>query len=366
MDLLRSWQIFPTSVIGHSSGEIAAAYCIGSISKQSACTIAYYRGTLCQAFSERCQIRGAMMSIGLSESKARAFLSDFAPQNGQLHVSIGCVNSPENVTLTGREDQIDALKPLLDQRLIFTRKLKTRVAYHSDDMDEIATEYRNCIQNISPCEKSQEKKSVTMFSTVTGDRVSSDRLSRSDYWAYNLTSPVRFADALIALCSRSSGQHQDYGEHHQKDPSSADHLLEIGPHSALQGPIKDVLKSVGKLKEIGYSSLLVRNVSALESSLHAVGSLHCIGYPVDLMVVNQPAGHGSHRLLIDLPEYPFDHSQTYWLESRISKNFRFREHARHELLGVPVMDYNPLEPKWRHFLRSSESPWTTDHKVNYF
>ena len=68
-------------------------------------------------------------------------------------------------------------------------------------------------------------------------------------------------------------------------------------------------------------------------------------------------------MLIDLPGYPSNHSQTYWLESRISKGFRFRQRPPYELLGTTVRDWNPLEPRWRHFIRESENPWIHDHKV---
>ena len=69
-------------------------------------------------------------------------------------------------------------------------------------------------------------------------------------------------------------------------------------------------------------------------------------------------------MAVDLPSYPFNHSKRYWDESRISKNFRFRKHPRHELLGTPVPDWNQLEPRWRNFLRVSESSWIVEHEVS--
>jgi hypothetical protein len=122
-------------------------------------------------------------------------------------------------------------------------------------------------------------------------------------------------------------------------------LFKLGPHAALQGPTKDILNAVAKSKNIGYMSLLRGNTNAIETSLELAGRLHCMGYPLALYAINNPGVKASSlQMLVDLPAYPFNHSQTY-AESRVSKNFRFREHPRHELLDVTVPDWNDLEPR---------------------
>ena len=68
--------------------------------------------------------------------------------------------------------------------------------------------------------------------------------------------------------------------------------------------------------------------------------------------------------LTHLPEYPFDHSQAYWHEGRISKDLRLRKHPRLDLLGTQSLDWSPLEARWRKFIRFSETPWVEDHVVN--
>ncbi|PVH91333.1 hypothetical protein DM02DRAFT_498720, partial [Periconia macrospinosa] len=70
------------------------------------------------------------------------------------------------------------------------------------------------------------------------------------------------------------------------------------------------------------------------------------------------------RVIESLPEYPFDHSCTYIPAGRLSRSFRFREHKKLNLLGKPVVDWNPLQPRWRNFLKISELPWVKDHKIN--
>ena len=69
------------------------------------------------------------------------------------------------------------------------------------------------------------------------------------------------------------------------------------------------------------------------------------------------------RVLIDLPPYPWDHSVSYWYESRLSSEFRQRPSPRHPLLGAPAPNFNPLEPEWRNILRVSEVPWIKGHVI---
>ena len=349
--------------MGHSSGEIAAAYCMGSLSQESAWKIAYYRGILSAEVAARAQIPGAMMSVGLSKEKVIPFLEEFGTEKKISSVAIGCVNSPDNVTLTGVEQDIDILRTTLERHQIFVRKLNVGVAYHSTYMDEVALDYENLLGNIASGCSYPNSPTVSMFSTVSGKTICPERLRQSEYWIRNLKSPVQFLDAISSMLSQFSSEHKNGHEGSQDEVGAINHVVEIGPHSTLQGPVKDILKSIGKYQTTEYSSLLSRGRCALETSLTAAGRLHCLGYPVSLVEVNRLHGQPISRMLIDLPGYPFNHSQKYWLESRISKDFRFRQNPPHELLGTTVRDWNPLEPRWRHFIRESESPWINDHKV---
>ena len=363
VDITRSWGIFPSAVVGHSSGEIAAAYCAGSLSRESAWKIAYYRGIFCAQVAFQARTPGAMMSVGLSNAKILPFLAGFITENNTASVTVGCINSPNNVTLTGTEEHIDALKLTFERQQIFARKLKVGVAYHSAYMDAIAPEYERSLKDISSLGSLPHWPTVTMFSTVSGQTIRPECLKESEYWVKNLVSPVQFVDAITAMLSQSSTKYGNGSYGSQNEFGIIDHLIEIGPHSTLQGPVKDIFKSIAKSETTGYSSLLSRGTCALKTSLTTAGRLHCLGYRVNLMEVNRMHGHRIPRMLIDLPGYPFNHSQSYWLESRISKNFRFRQDPPHELLGTTVRDWDPLEPRWRHFLRHSESPWIGDHKV---
>lgn len=359
VDLLFNWGITPAVVIGHSSGEIAAAYCAGGLSRPSAWKVAYFRGMVVTSLKNSHRELGTMMSVGASEADIQTYLCRTESDDG--YISVGCVNSPRNITVSGSNGRIAALEKVLQQDDVFTRRLKVDVAYHSRYMDDVASVYGTLIQDIDIGTLSTEQP--TMFSSVTGRRISSDELSESGYWVKNMVSPVKFLQALTNISSpgpKKLASASKYG----KGGIQVNHVLEIGPHATLQGPIRDTLSMGAKDKDISYSSVLVRCESAVDTALKAAGGLYCMGYPVDLKKVNNPKGESSgHSTLVNLPAYPFNHSKQYWLESRLSKNFRFRKFPHHELLGTPVSDWNPLEARWRHIITLPENPWLRDHKV---
>jgi acyl transferase domain-containing protein len=365
VNLLQSFGVSPAAVVGHSSGEIAAAYCIGALSSSSAWKLAYYRGKLAAKLAKTRPVAGTMISVGLSPSQIEPYFEALTSQFTERKVVIGCINSPTNVTVSGDADQIDTLELLLRQDQVFARKLKVTVAYHSPHMNDIASEYLQAVQKLQKGERPRGTRAPLMVSSVTGQRAVEEELCQAEYWVKNMVSPVRFSEALALLCS-SAGKPKTkkIGGGH-RNLVNVTHLVEVGPHSALRGPTRDILKSVGKAGDIAYSSVLVRNIPATISVLEVVGNLHCASYPVNLNEVNQPGKDTSSLVILaGLPPYPFNHSKRYWHESRLSKANRFRKHPRLDLLGSPVADWNPREARWRNVIQASEMPWVEDHKVS--
>ena len=364
VDLLRSFNIRPNAVVGHSSGEIAAAYSIGAISAKSAMKISYFRGVVAASLANSSSEPVTMMSVGLSQEDIQPYIEDLGTNFGHSGLSIACINSPRNVTVSGDAKQINSLKSLLDQKEIFARRLLVDVAYHSPFMQQVADLYKGQIQGIEIGETAS--KSTTMISSLTGRKVTAEELRLPEYWVSNLVSPVRFSKALSHLISRSPQAMRKKLDLSHRNKISINMLLEIGPHSALQGPIRDMLSELRGGPIITYASVLVRKKSALLSTLNAIGEMKCMGFNIDLTNVHQPMtiGREQRMTLPDLPEYRFDHSRQYWYESRISKRFRTHQQCKLDLLGKPVPDWNELEPRWRNHLRVSEMPWMEDHVIN--
>lgn len=357
VDLLDSWDIKAMAVVGHSSGEIAAAYCSGGLSHKSAIRAAFYRGVLASKLLKEQPNSGTMLSVALSETEIQEYLREAMQRTGET-VSVGCVNSPQNVTVTGGIKAVEELLQLMQNEGVFARTLSTGIAYHSPFMEAISAEYLAKLGDLEPGSKSG--KSPLFFSSVDGAMIPASNTCNPEYWVRNLVGQVNFLSALQHMTLYLLEERKKNGS----NKSGKDILLEIGPHASLQRPIKETVKDS---KDIDYIQTLARNVHALVSISNLTGRLRCSGIPVDVLQVNFPNAQVEEvRALTDLPAYVFNHSTQYWQESRLSRNFRFRQHLRHELLGNRETDWNPLRPKWRNVIRLAENGWILDHQASTF
>lgn len=362
VELLEQWNIRPTRVIGHSSGEIAAAYCAGKLSRESAWKTAYFRG---QVSSRQLSAKGSMMAVGLSQHDVQPLLEKVnSGSKGELIVA--CFNSPKNLTVSGDDHKIDALKKLLDEQSIFARKLQIKNAYHSAHMREVADEYLHLLGHLSG-PSSLPREAVHMFSSVTGERIEQDVLD-AQYWVDNLVSPVRFADAVNKMCfSRITKGQASIQMNASGGSLSTDVLIELGPHAALQSAVKETLATTPSASAVTSLAVLNRSSPGLATVLNTVGQLSARGAPIDLTDVNRSSQTGINKtgpkLLVNLPGYAFNHSEKLIYESRLSKNYRLRKQPRHDLFGAPVPDWNAETPRWRNILRVDEQPWLRDHIV---
>ncbi|KAG6353511.1 hypothetical protein INS49_005472 [Diaporthe citri] len=253
VELLESWDIRPVAVVGHSSGEIAAAYCQGPISREDAWRVAYFRGVL-SAKLKACGIEGSMMAVGISPEGAGEIISKLAPKK----VHVACVNSPGSVTLSGDAEAIDMVYDALRERGIFVRKLQVDVAYHSPHMQLVA---RGCWETIADVSTNFSPGKCSMYSSVTGELVQPGGLV-SACWVKNLISPVQFATAVQQLATKEK---------------ALDLLVEVGPHATLQGPSTQSLQNID-ISDLPYHSVLLRNQNGVETALNLAGSLSAQGY----------------------------------------------------------------------------------------
>ncbi|KAI9640547.1 hypothetical protein NHQ30_010845 [Ciborinia camelliae] len=361
IDLLESFKISPTVVVGHSSGEIAAAYCAGAITRRAAWKLAYQRGLQASSLAKLSSQTGGMLAVALSATKTQSFIDQCEKKLEMPGLTIACHNSDSNVTVSGLSGHVDALQLILSAAGIRWHRLKITIAYHSPQMNIIANSYRQAMGDIEKATKHKSRRPI-MISSVTGQRVTNDELCRAEYWVQNMVSPVKFSDAMSGLCIPARLDPVAKLDQSHLSSTSVDVIIEVGPHSALRGPIRDILQSSSN-KKTTYMTILNRNYDSAETILAAVGQLHCMGYPVDLKCANRLDITQKKKILIDLPCYPFNNTRRYWCESRLSKGFRFGEDASHEILGKPVADWNPLDARWRNFISTSRMPWVEDHKI---
>lgn len=353
VDLLASWDIKPVAVTGHSSGEIAAAYCAGALSAEDAMTAAYYRGIFSNELKDSGRADGGMIAVGLSRTAVLPVLAGLT----QGKATVACENSPASVTVSGDSAAVTELEAALKESGTFARRLPVRVAYHSWHMNLVAEQY---LASISHIKAQSASKGIEYFSSVTGDHKQLSELGAS-YWVENMLGEVKFSDSLHRLCLTATAGKKT---RKRKAGSNIHTIVEIGPHSALAGPIKQILQADDRFVDnpIAYQTALVRKSSAVDTTLTLASKLVLAGYPVNLSACNNPLGTDT-SVLVDLPAYSWNHSNSYWAESRVSKTFRGRKYARTDILGAPDKNANPLEPRWRNIVRTSEIPWIKDHKV---
>ncbi|KAM4063228.1 polyketide synthase dehydratase [Hirsutella rhossiliensis] len=349
VDLLEHWGVKPSAVVGHSSGEIAAAYAAQALSRESCLNIAYQRGVVSEKAKTLCP-GGSMMAVGLSVQQVQPYLARSKPP-----VVVGCVNSPSNITLTGDRASLEDLRTVFEQENIFCRLLQVDNAYHSQHMLSVRDDYLKSISDITPVKNS----AITFYSTVLGREVPTAQLT-ADYWVDNMCSPVEFVSALDDMVYANTETRE------MKRKSMATNLLvEIGPHGALGGPIQQFKVARGGLDHLDYCSLLSRGKGASLTAMTAAASLWMKGASVDLTRLNR-MGETSEpaTVLANLPSYRWNHSTSYWHETRVSRNERSPAFPRHDLIGSQLASQNPLEPVWRNYLRLSEVPWLKDHQVH--
>ena len=347
--LWKSWGLVPSAVVGHSSGEIAAAYAAGLLSLRDAIVTAYYRGFY---LNRGCKVskpgaKGGMCAIGLGEDEARSILSGYGDR-----VQVGAINSPESCTLTGDLEAIEEIVGSCAKNGIFCRELRVDMAYHSNHMFSVASQYDEALkdQNVSPLKKVQ---SCDMFSSVTGQKLMSEDCSPS-YWKQNMISTVQFASAVTGCLD----SHPDTLA-----------ILEVGPHPALQGPSKELLRSLGK-DSVEYFYSFHRGKDDLETLLETAGAMIAHGVPLETSIINsrqRSCDHGTMddigNVLTDIPSYQWDHFTPFWYESRMSRNIRHREFPRHQLLGSRYVEDLPSSASWRSLLMLKEIPWLMELKV---
>jgi acyl transferase domain-containing protein/NADPH:quinone reductase-like Zn-dependent oxidoreductase len=349
-DLSRSWGIQPSSVAGHSSGEIGAAYAAGIIDFEDAMTIAYHRGRLIPILKEKFPaLDGCMMAVGAGKDEMTPLLDRIPESAGQA--KIACINSPSSVTISGDANAIAEFQRIIEEVHpgLFARKLQIDTAYHSHHMNLVAKEYTESLSSL----KAPKLSDVRFHSSLLGRLADGSELEAS-YWVQNLTCAVRFDEAVQSMCQPVDNY-----------KTGVNFLLELGPHAALQGPIKQILKAVGdSAAKIAYSSALSRKRDAVQTALALAGTLFIKGAMLDMGAINFPKPLAkAPAVLTDMPRYPWNHQAKYIHQSRITQIHKYQKDRRSDIIGVLASYSNDIEPTWRNIIRLDEMPWLRHHQI---
>ncbi|KAJ4245071.1 hypothetical protein NW762_014282 [Fusarium torreyae] len=356
--LLRSWNVEPAMVTGHSSGEIGAAFAADLVSFQQAIALSYFRGLATVELARKGQ-KGAMLALGVGSEAASALLSDTT----KGYATVAAINSPSSVTVSGDIPAIDEIHELATARGIFARKLKVEMACHSRHMEQVADFYKKSIEPYCSTEApARDGSSPEFVSSSSGDAKAFDVLNAS-YWTSNLVKPVRFADAVTKIVSK----HPDVAN--SKTPNV---IVEIGPHPALKNPVKQIVDLVREQQQgdqgrrhagqFNYLASLERGISSEDALLSLAQNLFCLGTLIDLAAINQTDQYNA-RVLTDLPAYAWDRSVRYMLTSRITDAKLHPGQPYHPMLGWKSPYTEGSELAFRQVFTLDEMPWVREHTV---
>ncbi|KAI1414159.1 putative equisetin synthetase [Hypoxylon sp. FL1857] len=347
VDMLKLAGIRLHAVVGHSSGEIAAAYAAGFLSATDAIRIAYYRGLYAKLAQSPNGAKGAMMAVGTSYEDALKFceLEDF---EGRLKVAAR--NSSASITLSGDKDAIAEAVEVFKDEGKFARQLKVDTAYHSHHMRPCAAPYLEAMKRCNVA--TGEGNSTTWYSSVSGGQVMAAETLGPQYWVDNMTQAVLFSPAVSAAVAEAG---------------SFDLALEIGPHPALKGPALETIEEVAG-NRVPYSGVLSRgknDIIELSSALGftwmnlGAGSVNFDAFEKTVSNVQEPKS-----LVTGLPKYPFDHSRSYMMLTRFSGGHANIHSPPHPLLGRRCFERETTqEVQWRNFLGPKEVGWLNGHKL---
>ncbi|MFF7942352.1 SDR family NAD(P)-dependent oxidoreductase [Nocardia gamkensis] len=319
---LAEYGVYPAVVVGHSVGEVTAAYVSGALSLRDALTVSYHRARL-QATTAG---TGGMLALGMSEREARELLARTDS------ISIAAVNSPGAVTLAGDSQDLELLRDTLSATGTFARSLRVEVPYHSHLMDPILDDLRGALGRLTP-----RDAKLTTYSTVTAAEIAGTGWD-ADYWCRNVREPVRFADAIGALVDAG---HRVF--------------LEVGPHPVLSGNIREMLIHRGV---IGAAvTTLSRDLRDRNNVLRAVADLYVAGSLDGSAVPGRPDSIVEH---LDLPAYPWQRKRV-WHDEPVTLLDRLGTPEGYALLGDPTTAANS---EWEVQLSVSRLPWLRDHVVD--
>ncbi|MFI9379846.1 type I polyketide synthase [Kutzneria sp. NPDC052558] len=269
--LWRACGVEPAAVVGHSQGEIAAAYVAGALSLSDAARIVALRSRALTAIAGT----GGMVSVSLPVSEVRARLT--------AGLDVAAVNGPSAVVVSGERVALDGFVTGLEADGVRVRRIPVDYASHSAQVEPVEAELARLLADVRP-----RTSQVPFYSTVTGGLIDTVELDAA-YWYRNLRQSVRFHDVVAELAGQGM-----LG------------FLEISPHPVLTVSVEQALEEFGG-GVVGAS--LRRDEPSVERFVQALAEAWVAGIPVSWASVY--AGWGGKRT--SLPTYAFQRRR-YWLD----------------------------------------------------
>jgi len=317
----RASGIEPGAIVGHSLGEISAAYAAGALSLEDAIKVSYERSRILKK-AAGC---GKMLAVGIGMEQCAGLIATLTGGN----VSIAAVNGLAQVTLSGDPAALEKISAHLTELGEFNRFLQVELAYHSAFLEHLKPEIRQTLADLRPA-----LPQIPLYSTVTGkltDCLSFD----AEYWCNNVREPVYFAQAMTSLLQDG---HRIF--------------LEVGPHPVLSTAIKECCQQ-HNIKPQNFTSLR-RDRPEQHTFQMALAGLYTAGCKIDWKRL-----YPADVMYIKLPTYPWQR-ETHWNEDEESITDRIGSPLH------PLLDRRLSGPKpaWQGAINQQFLPYLNDHRVD--
>ncbi|MCA0350998.1 MAG: SDR family NAD(P)-dependent oxidoreductase [Chloroflexi bacterium] len=340
--LWRSWGITPAAIVGHSLGEVAAAYVSGVLTLDEAVQVVYHRSRLMKQVAGK----GKTAAVELTFEQARLLLVGREQQ-----VAIAGINSPTSCILAGDPSTLEQLVASLQHNDVFARLVRgVDIAFHSPQMEPLVPELNAALAQLKP-----QAPMIPLVSTVTGT-FAEQALYSEGYWGRNLREPFLFATAIKSLLDKGF-----------------DTFLEVSPHPVLG---ESMLRSIQHFKQSAqvFSSLR-RDQAELDLLFETLGRLFVAGYSPDWQQV-----YPEPRQRSALPNYPWQRER-YWFDqllpatsnqtsarggfvpALLAGNLKAIPSAQHPLLGISISSAVNQSQFWQTNLAANYPAYLADHVV---
>ena len=310
--LWRHWGVEPAVVVGHSLGEVAAAYACGGLSLREAVAVIYHRSR------EQAKLTGTgrMAALRATVEQAKGICEQ------HKNVYIAAVNGPGAITLAGDSDEI---AQIVEENPGKAKQLRVTCAFHTPEMDPIKDPFHQAMQGVITSQPG--KRQVPFYSTVTGHYY--QEAFDAEYWWNNIRNAVLFQPAVEEIL-------QD---------SNIDVFLEVSASATLLSCVKQIIRTIDPQLSITTVNSGLREKDDLHSMQRALGSLYVTGVDVNWNDITKNAAEWA-----PIPTYQWQH-QSFWLET---------EDRQKQRLGLDDRSFKGQNGK----ITMANFPFLADHVID--
>ncbi|HPE35589.1 MAG TPA: SDR family NAD(P)-dependent oxidoreductase, partial [Spirochaetales bacterium] len=314
----------PAAVVGHSIGEVAAAWTAGVIGLEDAIRIVYQRMLVLDEIAGF----GTMLAVGLSEKDAERYLAESG-----LSSEIGTVNGPSLVTFSGARDELERAAADLEAKGVYAKFLKVTGPFHSRHIERYRERIVGEFAYLRPA-----SPTVPYYSSVSGSLLSGPVFD-ADYTYRNLRQRVRFAQAIERMIDDGWTS-----------------FVEIGPHPSLVPYVAET--ATARRRPCQVLPTLRRKENDWDVCLATLAALHVQGCDVDIGAPWKDGTYVRQRP----PAYPFQ-KERYWFEKAASRASRMGRRVHPLVASRSDLPGREGTHAWKLMLSKRVVPWIAQHVV---